>query len=408
MSTEILDRCPVRHDHVLPQVDFFAPSFKAAAHDAYASLRRDAPVHRTRFRDGRPLWLVTRHDDVLAVLKDARFVKSRLSCLEPHEIASLPKLPPVMRYVTIHMLGVDPPEHTRLRRLVMRAFSPRVVEGLRPRVQAIADALLDTALPRGRIELVGDYAFPLPITVIAELLGVPVADRERLRDWSNTLIANVGVRDARAIGALAQMLEAFSAYLRALFAAKRVAPGDDLISRLLQPADDGERLDEDELIAMLIMLVAAGHKTTTHLIGNGVLALLRHPLQMARLVADPSLLPRAVDELLRYDGPVETSTLRYAREDVERGGATIPRGELVMAVLSSANRDAAQFADGDGSTSSAPTRARISRSATASTSASVPRSRASRPRSRSARCSSARAACGWRWTRRRSSGAPAR
>lgn len=332
----------------LPTVDFFDRRFKAAAHAAYASLRRDAPVHRTQFRDGRPLWLVTRHADVLSVLKDPRFLKNRLATLTPDEISRLPMLPPVMRHVLTALTAIDPPEHTRRRRLVMQAFSPRGVESLRPRVQAIADTLLRPALERGSIELMSEFAYPLPIAVIAELLGLPAADHARFRHWSSVIVRNVGLRDAAAIDALAPVLEAMESYLLDLFERKRGRPSDGLVGTLLHTRDaDGDRLTDDEIISLVLLLIVAGHETTAHLIGNGVLALLQHPEQMARLIDNPSRLPQAIEELLRYDGPVETSTLRYPREDVALGGTTIPRGELVLVVLASANRDECRHARAD-------------------------------------------------------------
>jgi cytochrome P450 len=307
----------------LPAIDFFDPAFKAATHAVYATLREQAPVHRTRFRDGRPLWLVTRRDDVLAVLKDPRFVKDRTATLTAEERAQLPQWPDAMRYVLGALTNIDPPAHTRQRRMVTQAFSARLVAALRPRIQAIVDALLEPALARGRIELMSEFAFALPITVILELLGLPVEDRAQFREWSAVWIKYVGVRDAEAIAAIVGAAEPAAAYLRALFEHKRRAPADDLLSRLLRVREEGHRLSDDELISLTILLVIAGHETTAHLIGNGMLA----------------LLPRAVDELLRYDGTVETSTLRFPREDVTLGGVTIPRGELVMAALTSANRD---------------------------------------------------------------------
>jgi cytochrome P450 len=335
--------CPMRaasHEaNALPAIDYFDPAFKADPHTAYAALRRDAPLHLTRSRDGRPLWLVTRRDDVLKVLKDPRFVKDRAVSRAGDKSAPAPQWPDALRWLNGMLTAIDPPQHTRLRRIVTRAFSTRLVESLRPRIQAIADELLDAPLARGRIELTTELAFPLPIIVICELLGLPADDRARFREWSDVLVTHAGLRDAQAVAALVPALEAVAAYLRRLFAAKQRAPGDDLISRLLRAQDEGEALTEDEMISQVLLMIIAGHETTAHLIGNGVLALLRHPATMERLVREPQLLPRAIEELLRYDGPVETSTLRFAREDVQWGGVTISRGDSVLAVLSSANRD---------------------------------------------------------------------
>ncbi len=336
-----------------PPIDFHDPGFKACTHETYARLRRQAPVHRITQRDGRPLWLVTRHADVRRVLQDPCFVKNRGSVPAVGEPAQQPALPAAMRYLNQHLLSVDPPRHTRLRALIQRAFVPRMIDRLRPRIQSIADELLDPVMARGSIELIGEYAMPLPIRIIAELLGIPLEDQGRFREFSNVLITHVGNIDERALRDVVPAVEAFAASMHDLFELKRRQPRDDLVTTLVQlnaaaGADAGERaLDDDELISMLLLLVVAGHETTAHLIGNGVLALLCHPDQMARLSAEPSRLPQAIDELLRFDGPVETSTLRYARDDVELGGRMIPRGDLVMAVITSANRDPDRFADPD-------------------------------------------------------------
>jgi cytochrome P450 len=331
----------------LPVIDFFCPRFKTYPHRAYATLRRDAPVHQMPGPDGRPIWLVTRHADVLTVLRDPRFVKDRLRFQSAEQRAAAPKLPAAMRYLTAHLLAVDPPRHSRLRRRILQAFAPRLVESLQPRIQAIADALLDRALREGRIELINDYALLLPITVIAELLGVPVQDHAVFRSWSEVVITNVGRLDAQAVSQVAPVLESLAAYMHTLFEHKRRMPGADLTSQLVGPDADGEVLNEDELIAMMLLLIVAGHETTAHLIGNGMLALLQHPAQMDRLRRDRALLPQAIEELLRYDGPIETSTLRYADVDFSFSGQRLKRGDVVMAVLSSANRDAARHADAD-------------------------------------------------------------
>lgn len=328
-------------------VGFFDPTFKADPHPVYATLRTHAPMHRMLNRDGRPMWLVTRHDHVLQVLKDARFIKDRLAVLTADERAQQPPLPPAMRYLARHMLALDPPQHTRLRRLVLQAFAPRTIEALRPRVQQLADQLLDRVLSHGAIELIDDYAFPLPITVICELLGVPASDRALFRDWSTVLITHIGALDARTVGLVVPVLDALALYMAELFQRKRQAPGNDLTTRLLQARDGDDVLSEDELIAMLLLLIVAGHETTTHLIGNGVLTLLQHPAQLRQLRRDPALLPQAIEEMLRHSGPIETSTLRYASRDMTFAGADLRRGDLVMVVLSAANRDPSCFARAD-------------------------------------------------------------
>jgi cytochrome P450 len=239
------------------------------------------------------------------------------------------------------MLSRDPPDHTRLRRLVSKAFTPRMVELLRPRVQAIADALLDAVADRGEMDLIDDYAFPLPITVIAEMLGVPPADRDQFRAWSDTLVAAVPPMPAGPEAT--EAAEGLRRYLEALFEERRRAPAEDLSTGLLQAEEAGDRLSKEELQGMMYLLLVAGYETTANLIGSGVLALLQHPDQLAALRGDPALLPSAVEELLRFCAPVATSTLRYAADDVALGGVVIPKGDMVLVVITAANRDPVRF-----------------------------------------------------------------
>jgi cytochrome P450 len=329
-----------------PRVDLFDPAFTADPYPTYARLRSSAPVYRAALPDGRGVWLITRYEDVLAVLKDKRFVKDWRGALTPEQLAQVPPIPEVMKPLSRNMLDTDPPDHERLRALVSKAFTPRLIERLRPRVQAISDGLLDAVQGRGEMDLIDDYAFPLPITVIAELLGVPAEDRNNFREWSDAAVSgNASQEYMEEI--LIPHMQAFTDYLRALFEEKRANPGDDLVSALVRAEEAGDRLSEDELLGMVFLLLVAGHETTVNLIGNGVLALLQHPDQLRKLEEDPSLIKPAVEELLRYDGPVETSTERFAREDVEIGGQVIPRGEMVLVVLAAADHDPERFSDPD-------------------------------------------------------------
>jgi cytochrome P450 len=290
--------------------------------------------------------LITRYEDVLAVLKDERFVKNWRSALTPEQRAEIPPIPEVMKPLSQNMLDTDPPDHERLRALVSKAFTPRLIERMRPRVQAIADGLLDAVQDRGGMDLIDDYAFPLPITVIAELLGVPAEDRNNFREWSDAAVSgNASQEYMEEI--LIPHMQAFTDYLRALFEEKHANPRDDLVSALVQAEEAGDKLSEDELLGMVFLLLVAGHETTVNLIGNGVLALLQHPDQLRKLKDDPSLIKPAVEELLRYDGPVETSTERFAREDVDMGRTVIPRGEMVLVVLAAADHDPERFSDPD-------------------------------------------------------------
>ena len=329
-----------------PQADLFGPDFQANPYPIYAQLRSSAPVRRVDLPDGRGVWLVTRYEDVKAIFKDERFVKDMLNAMTPDQIAQMPPVPDALKPLTRNMLETDPPDHDRLRSLVRKAFTPRLIERLRPRVQEIADELLDAVQTKGEMDLIDDYAFPLPIIVIAELLGVPAEDRDKFRRWSNAAISR-DTTEEYMVEVLLPNMRTFIAYLRAMFEEKRDDPKDDLISALVLAEEAGDKLDEDEMLAMVFLLLTAGHETTVNLIGNGTLALLQHPDQFEKLRDDPSLIKPAVEELLRYDGPVETSTERFAREDVRIGETVIPRGEMVLVVIASADRDAERFANPD-------------------------------------------------------------
>ena len=243
------------------------------------------------------------------------------------------------------MLNRDGDDHRRLRRLVTKAFTPRMVEQLRPRIQEIADELIDAVEARGSMDLSAEYAFPLPITVIAELLGVPNADQDRFKDWSDAIITPAIGPEAmeRFFGQMGEFVE----YLTDLFAARRAEPQDDLVSALLAARDEEDALTEEELFGTVVLLIVAGHETTVGLIGNAVVNLLSHPDQLELVRADASLIPAAIEEALRYEGPVERALNRWAATDVELGGQTIRRGELVIAIVNAADRDPDRFDDPD-------------------------------------------------------------
>ena len=318
-------------------------AFKPRAHLFYSRLRREAPVFAARLPGGQTAWLVTRYDDVAALLTDVRFVKDRNNARTAAERRPGPWLPPIFRPLTRNMLDLDPPDHGRLRALVQKAFTPRLVEALGARVESIAESLL--AERRTGIDLIRDYALPIPTTVIAEMLGVPAADRSRFHRWSEGIVATTA--SPWSMLRATPSVIAFLRYIRRLVAKRRSNPRNDLVSALVAAEEAGDRLDEDELVAMIFLLLVAGHETTVNLIGNGALALLDNPAELERLRRAPSLAPSAVEELLRFDGPLETATERYAREDAEIAGVTIPRGSLVYAVLASANRDERRFPEPD-------------------------------------------------------------
>ena len=313
------------------------PRFKADPHATYARLRAEAPVFRSRLGRGRPVWLVTRYDDVAALLRDPRFAKDPAHARS----GAAPWMPGFMRPLARNMLDLDAPDHTRLRSLVQKAFTPRLVERLRPRIEGLADELITRATRGGRMELVRDYALPIPLTIIGELLGIPAADWDRFHRWSTTVVsASPGIGAVRLLPTVWSMFR----YLRGQFAARRADPRDDLITALVQAEEAGDRLSDDELLAMVFILLVAGHETTVNLIAGGVLALLQNPEQLERLRSDPALLRPAIEELARFVSPVDLATERYAREDVEIAGVAIRRGEMVLGAIGSANRDEAHFA----------------------------------------------------------------
>jgi len=324
--------------------DLASPQFKADPYPFYARLRADAPVWRTTLPDKRAAWLVTRYEDVARVLKDDTFAKDRLNAMDQEQLTKKPWIPGFLKPLERNMLDLDDPDHARLRALVSKAFTPRLIERLRGRVEALSEELLDAMERKGGAELVDDYALPIPATVIAELLGVPAEDRRKFHRWSGRLVSVSSGRDM--LRALPAAL-AFTRYLRKLIERRRVDPRDDLITALIRAEEVGDKLSEDELLAMAFLLLVAGHETTVNLIASGTLALLEHPEQAEALRRDPSLTKPAVEELLRYTSPVELATERYARDDVEIAGTTIPRGELVLGVIGSANRDERHFEDPD-------------------------------------------------------------
>jgi cytochrome P450 len=329
--------------------DLYSDTFRASTHETYAAMREQDPVFQQPGLDGEtPIWFVTRYDDVVAMLlDDERFVLDPELALTPEEIEARPNPIPreLEELINRHVLTTDGDDHRRLRRLVSKAFTPRMVEQLRPRIQQVADELVDGMEASGETEadLVDSFAFPLPIIVIAELLGIPAVDRDRFRVWSNTFVSPALGEDA--LNVFLDHTREFLTYLTELFERRRADPADDLVSALLQAEEQGDGLKENELFSMMILLIVAGHETTVSLIANSVLALLTHPEELERLRREPALVPAAVEELLRYDSPVERTLTRWAATDVELGGHTIKRGELVIAVLSSANRDEGRFAN---------------------------------------------------------------
>jgi hypothetical protein len=323
----------------------FDDSMRADPYPAYQRLRSSDPVH---WNDELGAWFLTRYDDVSAGLRDLRLSANRAGPLE--KLANSPDLAPFFRFLGNRMLLTDPPRHTRLRSLVNKAFTPRAVEARGPHIQQVVDSLLDRVLPTGKMDVVADLAFPLPAIVIAEMLGLPPEDRDRLKAWSDAFVvyftkppAQVTHEDyARGIWGMNEM----SAYVREIIAKRRLEPRDDLLSALVHAEESGDQLTEEELVANVNLLLIAGHETTTGWIGSGVLSLVRHPEQLERVRRNPELVATAIEELLRYDTPVHF-THRIALEDMEVGGKTIRAGQWVHLVLAAANRDPEQFPEPD-------------------------------------------------------------
>ena len=309
--------------------DYFADPYSV-----HARLRARRPVTPVVLPGGMGTWLITGYAEARAALADPRLSK--------HMPGWHPEPDSIFAALDLHMLNSDPPDHERLRKLVNKAFTARRVQRLRPRITAITAGLLEDMSTRTEADLLASFAFPLPITVICELLGIPAGDRDDFRTWSATIVSNAAAPEVFQAHATAM-----ARYFVALLAAKRREPGDDLLSALIAARDEEDSLSENELVSMVFLLLVAGHETTVNLIASGVLALLLNPAELARLRAEPALIGGAVEELLRYVNPVNHTTFRCAAEPVEIGGVRISRGDPVLVALSGANRDPARFGDPD-------------------------------------------------------------
>ena len=326
-------------------VDPFDPAFKADPHPMYHRLRSEHRVWRV---PGQGESVLTGYDECLAVLRDPRFSTNPAHRIWP-DGADVPDFRTGMSDSGARvLLFLDPPDHTRLRKLVSKAFTPRTVERLRPHIAELVDGILDEAAERGELDVVADLGYTVPVTVICELMGVPVEDRHLFGPWSSDatrLLDGFSITPEEAMAAAAGALNVVQ-YFAGVFEERRKRPGDDLVSALLEVEEEGERLTEAELHSMVVLLFIAGHETTMNLIGNGTYALLRHPDQLRRWQADPSLTPSAIEELLRYDGPVHV-TGRIPTEDIEVGGELFRQGEQLVCLLAAANRDPDRYPDPD-------------------------------------------------------------
>lgn len=319
-------------------------AFLGDPHRLFTRLREREPVCVAELPGGERFWLVTRYEDVRAVLTDPAIGKDAAGLLRAQGLPG-----PAEDSMQTHMLNSDPPDHTRLRRLISKVFTGRAVERLRPRIAELADDLIAAVAAHDEVDLLAEFAYPLPLTVICELLGVDTDDRDDFRRWSTTIAGTGTLREMR--DASARM----RAYLVSSIARKRARPRSDLLSELVHARDGSDALSERELVSTSFLLLFAGHETTVNLIASGTLALLRNPDQWAALRADRSLIPGAIEEFLRYESPVNLTSSRYTKRATRIGGVDIPAGEFVVVALGSANRDAARFADPDGVRISRPT-----------------------------------------------------
>ena len=318
------------------------PEFHADPYPFYHRLRSSAPVYQAPTG----LWVLTRYDDVVMVLRDGRFGRDGFEQLlaavygGDTEAGRLPR----------SMLFRDPPDHTRLRALVSKAFTPKVIENMRSHIQDIVNRVLDRVQGAGRMDVIADLAYPLPVTVICEMLGVPTEDQGAIRRWSADVAQSLDAiglpTDAEIVTRGRAARRELGEYFRRLLPERRRQPREDLLSLLIAAEEQGDKLTEGELLATCVLLFIAGHETTVNLIGNGLLALLRNPAELARLRTDSTLLQSAVEELLRYDSPVQR-TARITNTDVVIDGQTIAKGSMVVAAIGAANRDPAHFTDPD-------------------------------------------------------------
>lgn len=330
----------LNHNGNNSKIDFLNTKFIDNPYPAYAEIRKNDPVHRFLLPNGQFAWIISRYKDAAKLLADSRFVTNY-----PVHSSIKGNLPPHQEIISRNLLSVDPKDHRRLRRLIQKAFTPKMVENLRGRIEEIAEELLFQVEHKQEINLIEDYAFPLPIIVICEMLGVPLKDQEKFREWSNVIME--GVSNPELSQKTENAMISFIQYLEELIAERRRHLQDDLISDLLRVEDEGDVLSENELYALVFVLIIAGHETTVNLIGNGILALLEHPEQKEKLVSHPELIHGAIEEILRYNGPAEVSNVRFATEDVIIEGKHIKKGDMVFIALAAANCDDNHFIEPD-------------------------------------------------------------
>jgi len=326
--------------------ELYSKEFRQRSHEVFEQMRAEDPVFQQAGLNGTtPIWFVTRYADVEKILlddehfvRDMRLVFSEDEMRENFGPSSDPALDAMLN---THMLNRDGADHRRLRSLVSKAFTPKVIQNMRPRIKEIANTLLDQVQARGGMELVSEFAFPLPITVIAELLGIPLENQNQFRIWSNAFVRPAITEEEQKETFV--LLQEFAMYMQKLVGERKQHPGDDLLSGLIHVEEAGDRLNENELFSMLTLLIVAGHETTVALIGSAVLVLLQNPDTLQELLDNRDLIPSAVEEFLRYDSPVERPLTRIVRVDMEFGGQPLKKGDFIIPIVGSANRDNAQF-----------------------------------------------------------------
>lgn len=343
MTTTTESDVPRKTDRTLSLYHLLDPEVLANPYPLYHKLRKDDPVHWDSFLHA---WVVTRYVDVVHVLY--HFSANRTPTPEQLSTMGLSALSPIAQVMVRQMLFMDPPDHTRLRTLASAALTPRRVELLRSHIQEIMDGLLDAVISKGRMDVIADFASPAPAIVTAEMLGVPVADQEQLKDWSADFAEMLGnfQHNPDRFPRVLRSVESMCSYFRSAMREQQVHPREGLVHAMMAAEVEGAKLTEDEIIANLIVTMVGGQETTTNLIGNGVLTLLRNPAEMERLRKDSSLIPSAVEELLRYESPSQ-HTARLAPADVEMGGKQIRKRQAVIAVMGAANRDPERFGEPD-------------------------------------------------------------
>lgn len=328
-----------------PEINLKAPEFRADPYPTYVRLRKESPVVVIQHPIFGKTYYLTRYDDVVSSFTDPRLANDRRNAVEGKDPLDRWWVPKLFRIFQKNMLSSDAPDHRRQRDLVHKAFTPRRVEEMKHTVEKIVGELLDAAQKKRSVDLIADFALPLPLTVISEMMGVPEEDRLTFHRQMGGLLDNL----TGPVGFLLQTPNAIAMmrFFRKLIHLRRAEPRDDLLTALVQAEEQGDRLSEDELISMIFLLLLAGHETTVNLIGNGTLALLQHPEQLQKLREHPELIGSAVEELLRYGNPVEQPSPRFAKEDIHLDGHVIPRGSTVMPLLASANRDESAFENAD-------------------------------------------------------------